>query len=345
MSRQSQAESHLYRGAELLRQKLPADAEREWLAARNLTPNDANVYRALGELYRAQGRTADARVAYNRLADVAPREPHVLCEFAEQELRSSTPENVAEATADALRAARLEPSCVRALTIAGDASMDQGDQKIGLSFLRRAVTLKPEDVPLALHLTNRLLEANDLAGALAVSRDLTRRYPGYSQGYALMATVCALYPRDTPESRSAAGLFLKALQCDPTNGLAHAKLGYLYVNTGDAARGIRHLEAARLLRYSQSSLLYTLARAYRSAGRDADSERVQREYQQIAKLEQQLTLLERQAQTAQGDAALQKRLRDTAAALDQARAGSTAAQPPPAPKVALPPGMNGGVSQ
>src|ERR1051326_3812513 len=249
----SAAQTHLYRGAELLEQKQPALAEQEWLAAKQLTPDNPNVYRALGELYRAQGRMAEAHTVYNRLADLVPKEPHVLCTFAEEEVHHSSRSTFEDAVKDAIRAAEMEPNCVRALTVAGDACLDKGDQKRGLDYLHRAVSLKPEDVPLTLHYINRMLEANDRAGVLAASRELTQRYPGYAQGYALMATVSDLYPRDSPEARSTESLLLKALRLDPTNALAHAKLGYVYLKSADYKRAVSHLEAARLLPFEQSS--------------------------------------------------------------------------------------------
>src|SRR5438105_4588141 len=85
-SRHSSAEAHLYRGAEFLKQGQPALAEQEWLAARQLTPDNPNTYRALSELYRVQGRIGEARTARNRLADLVPGEPHVLCTFVQAEL-------------------------------------------------------------------------------------------------------------------------------------------------------------------------------------------------------------------------------------------------------------------
>ncbi len=342
-TRHSRAEAHLYQGAERMKQGQQAQAEQEWLAAKQLTPDNPNVYRALGELYRAQGRIPQARVVYNRLADLVPKEPHVLCAFAEEEVRRSTQNTYEDAVKDALRAAALEPNCVRALTVAGDVSMDKGDQKRGLDYLRRAVRLKPEDVPLTLHYINRMLEANDPAGVLAAARDLTQRYPGYSQGYALMATVSDLYPHDSPEARSTEGLLLKALRLDPTNALAHAKLGYVYLRAGNIKRAVPHLEAARLLRFDQTSLLFNLSEAYRKSGRSADAARVEREFQQISRLENEISTLERQASMAPADTALQKRILDVRLALDRAKQASREPSLPERNfKKALPPGMNGG---
>jgi tetratricopeptide (TPR) repeat protein len=318
-----QVAAHLDMGMALLKQGNVAEAEREWKAALQAAPENADAYQGLGRLTLAQGRLSDARDALNHLADLRPKEPHVLCELAALEYRVVATQAQSEAALqDATRAAALEPDCVRAQTVAGDACMDHGDQKRGLAYLRRAIQLKPEDVPLTLHGINRMLEANDLAGALAAARDLTRRYPGYTQGYALLATVCALYPRDSPEARSTEGLLLQALRFDPTNALAHARLGYVYLKADDARRAVAHLEAARLLHYQDASLLFNLSAAYRKMGRNADASRVERAFQQISRLENELSTLEKQAAMAPADAVLARRVQQTRAALETAQRAS-----------------------
>ena len=342
-SRSSSAEAHLYRGAELLQQEQTGRAEQEWLAARLLSPDNPNVYRALAELYRTQGRIADAHIAYNRLAALIPNEPHILCAFAEAELRAAPQDTNEDAVQDVLLAAKLEPSCVRALTNAGNVSLNKGDQKLGLDYLRRAVHLKPEDVPLTLHYINRMLEANDHAGALAAARDLTQRYPGYAQGYALMGAVVGLYPPDSPEARSSKSLLLTALRYDPTNALAHVRLGYIYLRATDYRRAVPHLEAGRVLGYDRTSLLFNLSEAYRKSGRFADADRVEREFQQISRLENELSVVERKSAMAPADTTIEKRRKEVRAALQKAKQiYHEPLQPKMEFKTELPPGMNGG---
>lgn len=339
-----EAATHLDAGMVLLNQGNAAEAEREWKAALEAAPANADAYKGLGKLYLAQGRLSEAHAALNPLADLHPKEPHVLCELAAEEYRAAANPNQADmALQDALRAAVLEPDCVRAQTVAGDICMDNGDQKRGLSYLHRAVQLKPEDVPLALHAINRMLEANDRAGALAATRDLTQRYPGYAQGYAMLATVCDLYPRDSPEARSTESLLLKALHLDPTNALAHARLGNLYLKAGDARRAVAHLEAARFLQYEEASLLFSLSTAYHKIGRNAEAIRAERAFQQISRLKNELSVLEKQAAMAPGDAALAQRSKAIRAALERAeRASEEPIRSQADFKQALPPGMNGG---
>ncbi len=310
-----QVSNALDQGARLLEAGESREAEQAWLEAARLAPDNPNVYRALGALYRAQGRVPEERVAYNRLADLSPQEPHLLCTLAAEELRLSS-QGMYEATArDAVRAAQLEPQCVRALTVAGEACIRKGDQKQAIAYLRRAVRLKPEDVPLTLHLINTMLQSNDAVGALEVARGLTRRYPGYAQGYALVAVAAGAFPRNSPEAQSAEGALLTALRLDPTNALAHFRLGQSYNIAGDGRRALPHLEAALLLHDDRSALLFQLSQAYAANGRPADAARALDDFHRISALENAISALEKQQSLDTANVNLDRRLAAARAAL------------------------------
>jgi lipopolysaccharide biosynthesis regulator YciM len=310
---------YLEKGAQSLAQGNVSEAEQAWLAASRLTPENPNVYRVLIELYRAQGRLSEAHTVANRLADVAPKEPHVLCELAEAELRVPGNALTTIASQDALRAAKIEPECVRALTVAGDACLRAGDYKQGLGYLRRATQLKPEDVPLTIHLIGKMLETSDIQGVREIVDGLIRRYPGYAQGYVLMATVCALYPQNSPENRSTESLLLKALRLDPTNALAHAKLGVLHLNARDGKRALPHLEAAQYLGYNSSALIFNLHQAYKLLGRNVEAQRALTDFTKISQLENEQNTLEKQQVGSPGDREIQKRLERVNLLLEKAQ--------------------------
>src|SRR5688500_18719666 len=101
VARTMEAQQRLYKGAELLTRGHTEEAERLWQEAARLAPRNPNVHRTLGALYLSQGRLADARATLNRLADVAPREPHSLCELAEREYESGSLSLLSAAAEDA----------------------------------------------------------------------------------------------------------------------------------------------------------------------------------------------------------------------------------------------------
>src|SRR5205823_3214480 len=162
-------------------------------------PSNPTVYRALGTLYLHQGRLPEARTALLRLAALSPSEPHALCGLAEAELQAGPTALLEAAAEDGARAAALEPACVRAQTVAGNAWISKGDLRRGLGYLRSAVRLNPADVPLTLHFARTLLDAQQLDEAAGVAQELTRRYPGFAEGYVLLATCYGGYPPGSPQ--------------------------------------------------------------------------------------------------------------------------------------------------
>jgi tetratricopeptide (TPR) repeat protein len=287
------AGTRLESGAALLAVGDATGAERDWRDAARIAPGDPNVYRALGALYLAQGRLPEARTTLHRLAAVAPREPHTLCELAEVELRARTVPLLQAAAEDGDRAAALEPECVRARTVAGNAWIERGDLRRGVDHLRAAVRLNPADVPLALHLTRSLLEAQQVEEAAQAAEGLTRRYPGHAAGYVLLGVVYQLYPPASPQGRSVRAVLERAVRLDPTNALAQAQLGHVLLNVGEPAAAVRYLQAARYLNPAKSSTLFDLSRAYAATGRPAQAERLARTYRQRSALENEVAMAEK----------------------------------------------------
>ena len=105
----------------------------------------------------------------------------------------------------------------------------------GLSELRRAAELRPDDAMAHLQIAFELLVRGEFA-----------------------------------EARDAA---LKAVLLAPGLFAAHNALGRALVETGDIAGGIRELEAAVRLAPDSAETHFTLARAYAKAGRDEDAAR------------------------------------------------------------------------
>jgi tetratricopeptide (TPR) repeat protein len=271
----------------------PVQAEQEWRTAAQLAPRSASAYRALGALYLSQGRFPEARWALNRLVDLAPREPHALCELAEAEHRRGEPELIRAAAEDGERAARLEPECIRAQTVAGTAWTDLGDTRRGVKYLREAVRLSPADVPLAQQVVRVLLEAQQLDEAARLARSITVRYPGYAQGYALLAACYRLYPPESRQARELPGALRRCLALEPTNGLGQAMAGQYHLRAGDARKAAGHLEAARLLNPRRTDTLFALSRAYKQLGRMDEATQVAAEFRRRSTLENEFAALEK----------------------------------------------------
>lgn len=285
ISRSLEAEGYVNLGAAALEKGRAQDAEAAWLQAGRLMPGNPNVYRALGSLYLSQNRLAEARRTLNRLADLAPREPHALCELAEEELRSGSAQLLEAAATDGERAAKLEPDCIRAQTVAGNAWLTRGDERRTILFLRRAVYLKPADVPLALHFARVLLNFQRPREAAVIGQDLVRRYPGAAEGYALLGNCYLVYPAGSTELGQAAGLFQQALSLDPLNAGAHSRLGHLQMESAEWEQARRNLECAHFLAPRDTAVMFDLARVYRRAGRASEAAALEAEFRRWSTLE------------------------------------------------------------
>jgi predicted Zn-dependent protease len=294
VARTLSAQGHLYRGVEAMNAGRADEAERAWNEALRAAPENPNAWRALGGLYISQGRLAEARDLLRRLSDRAPGEEHTLCELAEVEFKQGNPDSVRAAAEDAARAARLEPACFRAHTVAGNAWLLLGDAARGLHHLRAAARLNPSDTPLVQQLIRGLLEGQQLPEATRRAEALTARYPGFAQGYALLAVCYQLHPPDTPRARKALETARRCIDLDPTNALGQAQVGRLMLRDGDRQAAVRHLEAARFLNPERTATLFDLARAYRVTGRRAEAEAVQTLFRTRSALENELAALAKQ---------------------------------------------------
>lgn len=302
------AEATLYRGAAALESGNAGQAETEWLAAARIAPSNPNVYRALGGLYLTQRRFPEARAALGRLADLAPGEPHTLCQLAEAELQDGSTALLQAASEDGARAAALEPDCVRAQTVAGNAWLTRGDARRATAYLRRACALNPADVPLALHLAKTQLQLQQPREAARVATQLTRRYPGFAQAFVVLATCYLTYPPNSPEARDVVHLLEEALSLDPTLAEAHARLGNLYLAHQDPQAALSHLKAAHLLLPANSAVLFDLGRACRALGLREEADRFSAEFRKRSEWENEAAALERKLMLDPGNEALYRRL-------------------------------------
>ena len=315
-----QVEAALNRGAAALEQGDARAAEAEWQAAATSAPTNANVYRALGTLYLRQGRLLEARQALNRWADLAPDEPHILCDLADAELTAGTTQLLDAAAQDGVRAAELEPECVRAQTVAGNALITKGFQTRSLPYLRRAVQLKPADIPLAVHFGKVLLSAQQPDEAARVGQRLIRKYPGAVEGYLLLAKSYLAFPADSPEAKSVTELLLKATALDPlspSSAEAQSRLGHQYVVSGDMPAAERCLKVARYLNPQDETALFDLHAAYQAQGRATEAEAALTEFRKRSAWDNEASTLEKQLLLDPKNEELYRRLGRVSAALGQ----------------------------
>lgn len=303
-----QVDSLLFQGTASLNQGRIDDAERAWQTAAQLSPRNPTVQHALGALYLSSGRWPEARMALNRYADLAPTEPHALCDLAERELSTGSLNLLEPASLDAARAAILEPTCLRALTTAANAWLARGDTRRGITYLRRVAVLDPGNPSHRLRLGKLLLRAQRIAEATAVASQLVNRYPGWSAAVGLLGDCYAEAAPLSDEGRRAEPTLVRAVQLDPLNADAQAALGRLVLRRGRTPEAVKYLEAARELGATDLSIAFNLGRAYRQLGRPADAAQAEKEFTRRSRVENELGELEKRLATSPRDAGVLARL-------------------------------------
>jgi Flp pilus assembly protein TadD len=247
---------------------LPERAEPELRQAVSLSPLVCNARNALGKLYLAEGRSAEAEEQFHRSVDI---EPNIMAysnlgvihwergevKPAEQEWR------------EALRLAPNDPSLLNDL---GLLSVHQGRYAEAVSYFEQAMGLKPDDpfphlnlgiafVKLGqsgaaeaefltvLSLSPENLEARNRLGMIYLDAgrldEAERQFRGSVEtqpnapGYGGLGEICLR----RGEAGAAERAFLKATSLDPADSGAHFKLGALYFSRGQRAEAMREYEA------------------------------------------------------------------------------------------------------
>lgn len=79
----------------------------------------------------------------------------------------------------------------------------------------------------------------------------------------------------------------KVVVLNPKNAAAQSWLGRLYLENGDAASAVHHLQIASSLGAEDEATIYSLARALRTAGREQDARRVEEKFMEMQSLSTQ----------------------------------------------------------
>jgi tetratricopeptide (TPR) repeat protein len=220
----------------------------------------------------------------------------------------------AEAIAELNEAARLLPKSVDAQYGLGEAYNKFGDHKAAREPLLKAVALDPNFAPARVDLGLVFVEASDFETAavhLDRALELLGRTPDAAYPHYLRAKVCtahsevdgavahlteavALRPdfaeawSDLGEARKALGddpgavkALERAVALAPEDAVAQTRLGAQYLEQGDAHSATAHLQQATRLDPQNQSTLYSLQRALREDGQDAQADTVKAKLAQL----------------------------------------------------------------
>lgn len=138
-------------------------------------PVDAAGWQALGRSHAAQGRHAEAVVAFRQAARLQPDDAALLTDYAfsaavtSQRSSADDPQRLVE------RALQIDPNSTKALSLAGTLALDRNDYDAATQHWERLAQLEPQDSPTERAIQASIAQTRRLASAQAGRIDLARR--------------------------------------------------------------------------------------------------------------------------------------------------------------------------
>lgn len=123
------------------------------------SPEDPKGWLLLGRSLSALGDVERAAKAYSKAAELLPKDPNALADYAEALAMSRGMKLEGEPRTLALRALELDPEHLKALALAGSAEFDRGAFAEASTYWARALKQLPPDSELAKTITASIEEA------------------------------------------------------------------------------------------------------------------------------------------------------------------------------------------
>jgi len=127
-------------------------------------PEDADGWKLLGRSYTVMGRFPEAVDAYAKAAELSPRDPQLLADFADALAMSRGQRMEGEPEKLVDRALEIDPSNLKALALSGTAAYERADYAKAAEIWSRMLPLVPEGSEDARAIAQNVNEARKLAG-------------------------------------------------------------------------------------------------------------------------------------------------------------------------------------
>ena len=278
-------------GMEFFRNRRPRDAEREWLAAVKLNPNDAGAWELLSELYIENEQWGQGLFALKQVLRLAPSRPYIYSRMAACALRLS---NELEAQRLAQEELKRNPNDEASLTILAFLSNMQDNTEQQIGYLQRLLARSPNN-PETLHaLAQAYREAGKYADVLPTAERLIAVRPQDGYGYAMRGAArfeVDASPRGLAQSEAD---LQRALAIEPEFAFARFALGRVYLREGRYSDAITQLEEAQQLYPDKMDVPFELATAYARAGQPARAAEARRRFETLRQEATQVDVLQKQ---------------------------------------------------
>ena len=164
------------------------------------------------------------------------------------------------------RAVELDPEFAAAYTLLGIAQHFLGKVQAGNETLVKAKALvhkvtEKERLYLEAYYTVKI--GRDLEASTRILQEIIRKYPGEKTAHLWLG----IWRQQNQRPDLAIGEFVKVLELDPENGLAHNMLGYCYLELRDLDKSIEHFRKYASLNPGDANPVASLADVYALMGR------------------------------------------------------------------------------
>ena len=132
-------------------------------------PDDVEGWQVLGRSQAALGRYREAAEALARAAELAPRDPQILADYADALAMTAGRDLSGRPSALVAQALAIDPAHPKALSLAATAAFRERRYADAASYWERALAGVPPGSEAAASLVRNLAEAKSLAGAPAVA--------------------------------------------------------------------------------------------------------------------------------------------------------------------------------
>lgn len=255
---------HTQAGIQLMQEKKPSEAEREWQQAVRLDPNNAEAWEMLGDFYQVAQRWPAAVQAFSQVVRINPDLPNVhanLATCAFQMKDAGTAQRHAEI------ALQRNPDDIAALRVLSDLAAQNHEDEKRVKYLQRLAALLPQDSGILETLAEVLLMSkSDSVQARDIVERILSLNPNSDRAYRVRGT--ARFNEDTTAQglASAKADFEKVLQINPGDVEAHRYLGRICLRLNQPRQAIKHFEEISRGRPYALAHFMELASAYRKAG-------------------------------------------------------------------------------
>ena len=290
----SNAADRLLLGEALFQQGKTKDAEAQFLAAKQLAPNNPGVHVDLALLYRTDNRLSEAGKEYETAVQVAPQNSMVLDQYTGflisrgeqskavaivQQFLGKNPKDVSahlilsgvqlqgknysSARSEAEKAIQLDPNSIPAYLQLGQVQDAQGDENDALQTYQRALSLQPKSAPVIAFIGNLYLKQNELAKASAQFQQALEIDPNFTVAQNNLAWVYA----ETGQNLDVAlGLAQKAKSQNPGVVSFTDTLAWVMYKKGDYTEAIPYLQECVKKSPDSGQFRYHLGMALVAAG-------------------------------------------------------------------------------